>query len=141
MAKTKSTQQAKPAADGQSPGQLLTALDRADAKEWLAEQIEQAKARVAEAQAELKSLMTLERIRAIRAGELKRKTPARPKRRGGPATPAVRLLDYLNQIGPATTAMLSVGLKLDDQQIVSELLKLEKAHAVRRTDCAGRLDL
>jgi len=74
---TNAKKKARSAGDGASPAELLALLDRPDSKEWLAGEIERAKARVAEAQAELKSLMTLEKIRAIRAGELRRKSPQR----------------------------------------------------------------
>jgi len=125
--------------DGRSPAELLAALDRPDAKEWLAEQIDEAKARVAEAQAELKSLMTLERIRAIRAGELKRRAPTKRKTKANtPTTLADRIIALLRDRGPSTTAMLGVALSADDQQIASELLRLEKARLVRRADVDGR---
>jgi len=138
---TKSTKRkkAKPAADGQSPSQLLAALDRRDAKQWLAEQIDEAKARVAEAQAELKSLLTLERIRAIRAGELKRKAPVKRKTKPNTSTTLTdRIIALLRDRGPSTVAMLSVALSADDQQVTSELLRLEKARLVRRADVDGR---
>jgi len=125
--------------DGRSPAELLAALDRPDAKEWLTGQIEQAKARVAEAQAELKSLLTLERIRAIRAGEMKRKAPTKRKaKENTPTTLTDRMIALLRDKGPSTVAMLSVALSADDQQVTSELLRLEKARLVRRADVDGR---
>jgi len=57
---------------------------------------------VAAAQQELRSLMTLEKIRAIRAGELNRRTPAKqnPKRSDGLDGESLkeRIYDYLSTL-------------------------------------------
>jgi len=135
---TNAKKKARSAGDGASPAELLALLDRPDSKEWLAGEIERAKARVAEAQAELKSLMTLEKIRAIRAGELRRKSPQRKKPQSNAKQSLADAVLQRLRDAPATSEMLSAALGVDDQRIVTELLRLQKAGKVRCRELAGR---
>jgi hypothetical protein len=94
---------------------ILASLDRND----LAEQITAAKARVDEATAELRSLQTLEKVRAMRAGELKRK-PQQPRKKkatadaepiGQPVDLRTKIVAYLRREGrPMKPNLIAVGL-------------------------------
>lgn len=94
---------------------ILAALNKDD----LAEQITAAKARVDEATAELRSLQTLEKVRAMRAGEIKRKSPQPRKKKavadaepiGRPVDLRTKIAAYLRREGrPVKPNLIAVGL-------------------------------
>lgn len=80
MAKTPPTDHARPI----DPRTFLSTLD----KDTLARQIEAAKAKVADAKGELHALLTLEKIRAIKAGEFLKGKGGRRKKQASEATAA-----------------------------------------------------
>lgn len=113
---------------------LLRRLDRDD----LAKQIEEAKAKMKEAKEELSALVTLEKIRAIKAGEFVRKSPQRKKKAeeskaaavaespkngkaDNPKTQRGRIEEHLAQSGPASSALISLSVGIP-QSNVSSLL-------------------
>lgn len=96
---------------------VLASLDKND----LQSQIAEAKKRVEEAEAELRALQTLEKVRAMRAGEIKRKAPQPRKKKaaadahaepiGQPVDLRSKIAAYLRREGrPMKPNLIAVGL-------------------------------
>jgi hypothetical protein len=113
-----------------NPAEILKSLT--ESKEELALAIVEARAKCDAANNELRALQSLEKLRAIRDGELKRKSP-RPKTK--PAVePAVepkalvgrpshrqRIGNWLRENGPAKPHIIAVGLGIASERVIEEL--------------------
>lgn len=115
------TKDQTPAQSDVAATDILKSLD----KQWLADRIARQKQAVQEAVNELRSLQTLEKARAIRAGELRRAAPAtrKPRSAATPATAAPpvaatptstesRIETYLAHAGPSRDEVIAAGLQL-----------------------------
>lgn len=105
---------------------VLKSLD----KNELAKQIEEAKKRCDEANAELRALLTMEKIRMIRSGEMQRKKPERRKKNAEPPekigpTLKARVVQHLQMHGASKPATIAVSLGVNPAD-VSRLVERER---------------
>lgn len=116
---------------------VLKSLD----KDELARQIADAKKRVDDATSELRALQSMEKLRAIRAGELKRKPVERrgkkkdDKTAEKPLTLKERVVEYLRLNGGSKPATIAHSLGVDPAE-VARLMDREDS-TFRKTTVSG----